>query len=48
MEHRFDELPEICQSCTDWEIVGENRYDENGNEVGKSYEEREQMLGGNG
>ena len=48
MEHRFDELPAICQKCTDWEIIGEKRFDENGNEVGKNYEEREQMLGENG
>ena len=47
MEHRFNELPAICQNCTDWEIVGEKRYDENGNEIGKNYEERAQMLEGN-
>ena len=44
MEHHFDELPEICRNCTDWEIVGEKRYDESGNEIGKNYEERAQML----
>ena len=47
MEHRFDELPAICRSCTDWEIIGEKRYDENGNEIGKNYEDRAQMLEGN-
>ena len=44
MEHRFDELPKICQNCTDWEIIGEERYDENGNRMDKSYAENDQML----
>ncbi len=44
MEHRFDELPKICQNCTDWEIIGEERYDENGNRMDKSYAEHDQML----
>ena len=48
MEHRFDELPEICQKCTDWEIIGEERYDENGNRMDKSYEEHDQMLTADG
>ncbi len=44
MEHRFDELPDICKNCTDWEIIGEERYDENGNRMDKSYAEKDQML----
>lgn len=44
MEHRFDELPEICRNCTDWMIVGEQRFDENGNPVEKSYRHDESMY----
>lgn len=38
-EHRFDELPQICRSCNDWQIVGEERFDENGRPVQKNYKE---------
>lgn len=44
IEHKFDELPEICQNCTDWMIIGEERFDENGNPVEKSYQHDESML----
>jgi len=44
MEHRFDELPEVCLGCTDWMIIGEERFDENGNPVEKSYRHDESML----
>lgn len=44
MEHRFDELPEICRNCTDWMIIGEERFDENGKPVEKSYRHDENML----
>lgn len=44
MEHRFNELPEICWNCTDWMIVGEERFDENGDPVEKSYRHDEGML----
>lgn len=47
IEHRFDELPEICQRCTDWMIVGEERFDEYGNPVEKSYQHDESMLSAN-
>lgn len=45
IEHKFDELPEICKNCNDWCIIGEERFDENGNSVEKSYEQEEIMLG---
>lgn len=45
MEHRFDELPEICKTCTDWMIIGEERFDENGNPVQKNYKHDDNMLG---
>ena len=35
--HEWDKLPEICQSCNDWQIVGEERFDENGNPINKNY-----------
>lgn len=44
MEHRWDELPGLCIDCRDWMVVGENRYDENGNPVLKSYEINGEML----
>lgn len=45
MEHRFDELPDICKTCTDWMIIGEERFDENGNPVQKNYKHDDNMLG---
>lgn len=47
IEHRFDELPEICRNCTDWMIVGEERFDEHGNPVEKSYQHDKSMLSAN-
>ena len=44
IEHRFDELPEICRICTDWMIIGEQRFDENGDPIEKSYQHDESML----
>ena len=44
MEHKFDELPDICKNCTDWAIVGEERFDENGNRVEKNYNHTDKML----
>lgn len=44
MEHRFDELPDICKNCNDWMIVGEERFDEYGNRVEKSYDQNNEML----
>ena len=44
IEHRFDELPEICRNCTDWMIIGEQRFDENGDPIEKSYQHDESML----
>ena len=35
--HEWDKLPEICQNCNDWQIVGEERFDENGNPINKNY-----------
>ena len=43
-EHDWDNLPEICKNCNDWKIAGEERFDENGNPVNKSYENNEAML----
>jgi radical SAM protein with 4Fe4S-binding SPASM domain len=27
MEHRFDQLPELCRNCLDWQAVGAETYD---------------------
>lgn len=45
MEHKFDELPDICKRCDDWMIIGEERFDENGNSVQKNYKHDDNMLG---
>lgn len=44
MEHKFEELPEICKHCTDWSVIGEERFDEFGNPVHKSYDHTNKML----
>ena len=46
MEHKFEELPEICRNCTDWTVIGEERFDEYGNPVQKNYNCQDKMLGG--
>ncbi len=37
LSHEWDKLPAICQACNDWQIVGEERFDEHGNSVNKNY-----------
>lgn len=44
LAHDWEGLPEICHGCQDWGIIGEERYDENGNPVIKNYEQKEEML----
>lgn len=44
MQHKWDELPLICQRCTDWSIVGEKRWDDKGNEIIKSYKHNSKMI----
>lgn len=44
MSHQFDKLPEICKTCDDWSIIGEERFDENGKPVMKNYSHSEEML----
>lgn len=44
MEHKWNELPEMCQKCQDWRIVGEERYDEHGNAMDKNYDSDKAML----
>lgn len=44
MDHDFEHLPEICKNCTDWSIIGENRFDEDGNEINKNYEKEKEMF----
>jgi len=44
MNHEFEKLPAICHNCEDWSIIGEERFDENGNPVQKNYGHDEEML----
>ena len=44
MEHNWTKLPSICQNCTDWMVVGEMRWDENGNPIEKKYDSNSQMI----
>lgn len=43
LEHQWDDLPDVCQHCTDWTIVGEQRFDENGNVAKRSYDDKTMM-----
>lgn len=38
LQHRWDELSENCRNCTDWMVIGEKRYDENGKERNREYD----------
>ena len=44
LEHKWEKLPKICQNCTDWKTIGEERFDENGNSINKNYDETKTML----
>ncbi len=45
MEHRFDELPDICRNCTDWRCAGgELRLDETGMLYDRNYNSNADML----
>ena len=44
MEHKWDELPELCRECKDWAIIGEERFDEKGIPVKKNYSHKNEML----
>lgn len=46
MEHRWDELNEMCKKCSDWKIVGEMRYDENGNLMNRNYKANQTLYQG--
>lgn len=43
-EHRWDELNEQCRNCENWRIVGENRYDENGNPINRNYKLKDKIF----
>jgi len=45
MDHNWSELPKICHNCTDWMVVGENRWDENGKPIEKTYDSKSKMIG---
>ncbi len=42
--HNFEALPEICQNCNDWHIIGEERFDEKGNPIQKSYAQDHELF----
>ncbi len=44
LEHNWSSLPKICENCTDWMVVGEKRWDENGNPIEKKYEKDSEMI----
>lgn len=44
LEHRFSELPLQCQHCNDWQLIGEERFDEFGNPRDRSYSADEKMY----
>ncbi|WP_294158811.1 radical SAM/SPASM domain-containing protein [uncultured Selenomonas sp.] len=46
LAHRFGELPSVCQRCQDWRIIGEERWDDEGRSLVKSYDPEKKMLAG--
>jgi len=38
LRHRFDELPEYCRNCIDWQAIGTVDYDESGRRYYREYE----------
>lgn len=44
LEHRWDELPEMCKHCRDWKIIGEMRYDEYGRSMESTMQEESREL----
>lgn len=42
--HEWDKLPALCQNCNDWQIVGEERFDENGNPINKNYNSKGKVF----
>ena len=44
MGHQWNDIPNICKTCMDWAIIGEERFDDRGNSVSKSYDYKEEML----
>lgn len=44
LAHEWDKLPEFCQKCNDWQLIGEDRYDENGNPVNRNYEAKGKVF----
>lgn len=46
LSRNFNELPDLCKRCTDWTIIGEERWDENGDIVKKSYDSGDKMIKG--
>ena len=44
MQHKWDELPEICHNCSDWNIIGEERWDDKGNRIEKNYKQDSKMI----
>lgn len=43
LAHDWTALPELCRHCEDWQIVGENRYDEEGKPMTRSYKANDVM-----
>ena len=45
-QHRFEELPPVCQRCQDWRIIGEQRWDAEGRSLKKNYDASSKMIEG--
>lgn len=44
LNHDWDNLPEPCRSCQDWQLVGEERFDENGNPRNRVYDMKKALY----
>lgn len=45
IKHQWNDLPDICKTCNDWMIVGENRFDEYGTPIFKNYGKGKMLTG---
>lgn len=44
MEHRWEDLDDMCKGCMNWKNIGEMRYDENGNNIDRNYDLKDDIF----
>ena len=43
LTHDWNCIPKFCRNCNDWMVVGEQKFDENGNIIIKNYKKDSEM-----